>query len=56
MSDAIMRMVPVVIFFVGSFHNIIIGISVALILFIVGSNMGKPIDDKTGKLFFPEKY
>ena len=41
---------------IGSFHNIIIGISVALILFIVGSNMGKPIDDKTGKLFFPEKY
>lgn len=41
---------------IGSFHNIIIGMVVALILFVVGNNFGKPMDDRTGRLFFPEKY
>jgi sodium/pantothenate symporter len=43
-------------FKISQFHQIVIGIVVALVLFIIGSYVGKPIDDKTGKLFFPEKY
>ena len=41
---------------IGSFHNIVIGITVAFICFIIGNKFGKPIDDETGKIFFPEKY
>ena len=41
---------------IGAFHNIIIGITVALIFFVIGNYFGKPIDDKTGRLFFPETY
>jgi len=41
---------------IGSFHNIIIGMGVGLILFVIGNYFGKPMDDKTGRLFFPEKY
>lgn len=40
---------------IGSFHNIVIGIGVSLILFIIGNYLGKPIDEKTERLFFPEK-
>ena len=43
-------------FKIGEFHNIIIGIVTALVFFIIGSYVGKPIDEKTGKLYFPEKY
>ncbi|MCI1930569.1 MAG: sodium/pantothenate symporter [Clostridia bacterium] len=41
---------------VSTFHNIIIGIVCALIFFIIGTNVGKPVDEKVGRLFFPEKY
>ena len=41
---------------ISSFHQIIIGVVVALVCFIIGNNFGKPIDDETGRLFFPEKY
>ena len=41
---------------VGEFHNIVIGIVVGFICFAIGNLFGKPIDDKTGKIFFPEKY
>lgn len=41
---------------IGSFHNIIIGVGCALIFFIIGTYVGKPSDEKVGKLFFPEKY
>ncbi|MCI8580394.1 MAG: sodium/pantothenate symporter [Dorea sp.] len=41
---------------IGSFHNIIIGLVVALVCFIIGNKFGAPIDDKTGKIFFPEMY
>ena len=41
---------------IGTFHNILIGVGCAFILFIIGSYVGKPVDDKVGKLFFPEKY
>ena len=41
---------------VGSFHNIIIGLGVALICFVIGNKFGTPIDDRTGRIFFPEKY
>ncbi|MBQ1407260.1 MAG: sodium/pantothenate symporter [Eubacterium sp.] len=37
-------------------HQIMYGVVVSIILYIIGSNIGKPIDDKTGRLFFPEKY
>lgn len=41
---------------IGEFHNIIIGISVALIMFVIGNKFGESIDEKTGKIFFPETY
>ncbi len=40
---------------ISTFHNILIGIVVALVLFVIGNYFGKPIDDKTAKIFFPEK-
>ena len=33
-----------------------IGIVVALVCFLIGTAAGKPTDDETGRLFFPEKY
>lgn len=42
--------------FLGGFHQIIIGVVVALILFLIGNAKGKPNDEKVLKLFFPEKY
>ena len=41
---------------IGSFHNIVIGLGIALICFVIGNKFGKPIDDRTGRIFFPEKY
>ena len=41
---------------IGDFHNILIGVGVALICFIIGSYVGKANDEKVLKLFFPEKY
>ncbi|MDR2795265.1 MAG: sodium/pantothenate symporter [Spirochaetaceae bacterium] len=38
----------------GGSHHIVIGISVSLVLFIAGSLLGKPEDEKTILLFFPE--
>jgi len=43
-------------FKISTFHNIIIGIVSGLILFIIGSYIGKATDDKTLREFFPEKY
>lgn len=43
-------------FQISSFHQIIIGIVVALICFVIGNAIGKPTDEKTSRLFFPEKY
>lgn len=40
----------------GGSHQIVIGIGVSLILFIIGSLAGKPQDEKTLRLFFPEKF
>ncbi len=40
----------------SSFHNIILGVGTALILFLIFNSMGKPIDEKTGRIFFPETY
>lgn len=42
--------------FLGAFHQIIAGITVGFVLFIIGSLVGKPSDEKVLKLFFPEKY
>jgi len=41
---------------VFGFHAIVPGISVALVLFVIGSLLGKPTDEKVLKLFFPEQY
>ncbi len=43
-------------FKISTFHQIIIGIVVALICFVIGNAIGKPTDEKTCRLFFPEKY
>ena len=43
-------------FKISTFHNIIIGIVSGLVLFIIGSYIGKPTEEKTLKEFFPEKY
>lgn len=40
----------------STFHNIILGVGSALILFIIFNNFGKAIDEKTGRTFFPETY
>ncbi len=40
---------------ISTFHNILIGIVVALILFIIGNNFGKPLDEEKAKIFFPEQ-
>ncbi|MCJ7854710.1 sodium/pantothenate symporter [Lachnospiraceae bacterium NSJ-143] len=41
---------------IGAFHNILVGIVVGFVCFVIGNNMGKPIEEKVGKIFFPEKY
>jgi len=41
---------------VFGFHQIVVGISAGLILFVIGSFLGKPSDEKVLKLFFPETY
>jgi sodium/pantothenate symporter len=38
------------------FHQIVVGIGLGLVLFIAGSFLGKPNDEKVLKLFFPETY
>lgn len=43
-------------FKIGQFHNIIIGVVVALLLFIIGSYVGKESDESVQRLFFPEKF
>ncbi len=37
-------------------HQIVIGISVSFILFMIGNKIGKRNDDETLKIFFPEEY
>jgi sodium/pantothenate symporter len=41
---------------VFGFHQIVVGIGVGLVLFVIGSLLGKPTDEKVQKLFFPEHY
>lgn len=40
----------------GGAHNIVLGIGVGLVAFLVGAKLGKPNDEKVLRLFFPEKY
>ncbi|MDR2179610.1 MAG: sodium/pantothenate symporter [Synergistaceae bacterium] len=40
----------------AGFHQIVVGIGLGLVLFIIGSLIGKPNDEKILKLFFPETY
>ncbi len=39
-----------------SVHQIVIGIGISLILFLVANSFGKTEDEETLRLFFPEKY
>lgn len=36
-------------------HQIVLGIGFSLILFLIGNACGKPIDDETMEIFFPDK-
>lgn len=40
---------------IGAFHNIVIGIGVGFICFAIGNLFGKPLDNDTMEIFFPEK-
>ncbi|MDR2529756.1 MAG: sodium/pantothenate symporter [Synergistaceae bacterium] len=40
----------------GGFHQIVVGIGVGLALFVIGSLVGRPNEEKVLKLFFPEHY
>ena len=37
-------------------HQIVIGIGVSLVLFLIGTYMGKSTDEKVLRIFFPERY
>jgi sodium/pantothenate symporter len=37
-------------------HQIVIGMGVSLILFLIGNSMGEPSDEKTLRTFFPDQY
>ena len=37
-------------------HQIVLGIGFSLVLFLIGNAMGKPADEKTLRIFFPERY
>lgn len=37
-------------------HQIVLGMIFSLILFLIGNSLGKTVDDKTLKIFFPEKF
>ncbi len=39
-----------------SLHQIVIGIVLSLILFIIGNKFGKTVDEKTLRVFFPERF
>ena len=41
---------------VFSLHQIVIGIGVSLILFLIGNSLGKPTEEKVLRVFFPDKY
>jgi sodium/pantothenate symporter len=40
----------------AGFHQIVVGIGLGLVLFVIGSLLGRPNDEKVLKLFFPETY
>ena len=37
-------------------HQIVIGIGVSLILFLIGTCIGKEQDEEVLRVFFPERY
>ncbi len=37
-------------------HQIVIGIGLSLVFFLIGNSFGKPVDDETLEIFFPEKF
>ena len=41
---------------VFSLHQIVIGIGVSLILFLIGNSLGKPTEEKVLRVFFPDQY
>ncbi|MCH4157100.1 MAG: sodium/pantothenate symporter [Acidaminococcaceae bacterium] len=41
---------------VFSLHQIVIGIGVSLILFLLGNSLGQPTEEKVLRVFFPDQY
>ena len=41
---------------VMSLHQIVIGVGIGFVLFLIGNAMGKDSDEKMLRIFFPEKY
>ncbi len=37
-------------------HQIVLGVGLSLVLFFIGNSFGKPVDEKTLRTFFPEKF
>ena len=37
-------------------HQIVLGIAFSLLLFLIGNSFGKTVDEKTLRIFFPEKF
>ena len=37
-------------------HQIVLGIGFSLVLFLIGNSFGKTIDEKTQRIFFPERF
>ena len=37
-------------------HQIVLGIGFSLILFLIGNSFGQAVDEKTQRIFFPEKF
>ena len=37
-------------------HQIVIGIGLSLVFFLIGNSFGETVDDETLEVFFPEKF
>ncbi len=37
-------------------HQIVLGIGFSLLLFLLGNSLGEPVDEKTQRIFFPERF
>ncbi|MBR2039742.1 MAG: sodium/panthothenate symporter, partial [Phascolarctobacterium sp.] len=64
-NGAIAAMVGGVLVYCGSMamkikvmdlHQIVIGIGLSLVFFLIGNSFGETVDDETLEVFFPEKF